>query len=277
MDKVIIAYVPVLHDGYRRFFMAHLPEARELWLINPTDLDHKPLRKDVRALEIPLVLQALRSWGLFERVEIFRPELLVGRQVSLAIMSEDDVSHLFAEKYLAGIAISYDTFFLRWDRTKALAVRPVKADISIRAVDINQYFALQSVKLGEQSADWWRQVGAVVVKDGQVLLSACSQHLPDIQQPYYDGDPRAEFSQGIHLDLTTSEHAEAAVVAEAASEGIALKGTDIFVSTFPCPPCAKLIAHAGFRRMLYSDGYGVLDGEKILRESRVEIVQVVFA
>ena len=83
------------------------------------------------------------------------------------------------------------------------------------------------------------------------------------------------FKKGRHIELTTDQHAESVVISEAAKKGIALEGADLYMSTFPCPPCAKLVAAAGIRRCYFSSGYAMLDGERILKDRGVEIIRVV--
>ena len=47
-----------------------------------------------------------------------------------------------------------------------------------------------------------------------------------------------------------------------------------FVSTFPCPVCAKSIAVAGIKKVYYCQGYSLLDAEDILRPYGVELIFV---
>jgi dCMP deaminase len=89
-----------------------------------------------------------------------------------------------------------------------------------------------------------------------------------------DGDPRDNFSRGVRADLSTAAHAEASVIAGAARDGIRLAGADIYVTTFPCPACARLIAEAAFRRCYFTGPYSVLDGDKILRAAGTELIWV---
>jgi dCMP deaminase len=69
-------------------------------------------------------------------------------------------------------------------------------------------------------------------------------------------------------------HAEAAIVARAARDGLSLRGAEIYVSTFPCPACARLIAGAGFTKCYFAGPYAVLDGDEILRAAGVELIWV---
>jgi len=103
---------------------------------------------------------------------------------------------------------------------------------------------------------------------------AHNEHRPTEYSPYLHGDPRNEFSRGVHIELSTAIHAEAAIVARAARDGITLAGTDLYVSTFPCPGCARLVAEAGVRRVFFAGPYAVLDGDAVLRAAGVELVWV---
>jgi dCMP deaminase len=124
------------------------------------------------------------------------------------------------------------------------------------------------------SIDWWRQVGAALrLADGE-LMSATNVHTPHPLTPYAVGDPRANLYKGVGLELSTATHAEAGLIARAARKGKATKGGVMFVSDFPCPPCAKLIAGAGIAKLYYVEGYAVLDGQDVLETAGVEIVQL---
>jgi dCMP deaminase len=126
----------------------------------------------------------------------------------------------------------------------------------------------------EKSSDWWRRVGSVIIKNEKIIIAAHNEHLPSQHSPYVNGDPRNNFHKGVHLELGTSIHSEAGAISQAAKDGLSLDGAEIYVSTFPCPPCAKLIACSGIRKVYYRVGYGVLDGESILKQYGVEIIKV---
>ena len=59
--KAVVAYIPVLHEGYRRFLHAH---PHPVHLIGPELYeDYRPLAKDIRALSADEVAPALAAWG----------------------------------------------------------------------------------------------------------------------------------------------------------------------------------------------------------------------
>src|SRR5436309_2486124 len=111
-------------------------------------------------------------------------------------------------------------------------------------------------------------------RDQVVIGCAWNRHLPSEYAPYLSGDPRDAFGRGVRADLSTAIHAEAAVVAAAARDGVALAGADLYTTTFPCPACARLIAGAGLRRCFFTGGYSLLHGEELLRAAGVTLVRV---
>src|SRR5262249_13091419 len=92
--------------------------------------------------------------------------------------------------------------------------------------------------------------------------------------PYIQGDPRNDFSRGVHIELSTAIHAEAVIVGRAARFGTSLDGADLYVSTFPCPGCARLVAEAGFRRCFFAGPYAMRDGDRVLGAAGVELIWV---
>ncbi len=270
MTEVAVAYEPVLHEGYRRFIDAHARD-RALYVIGPElYADHRPLAKDIRALDASLVAAAIGAWGICASVEVLDAagaERLAEARPSLTLPAED-VSYRVVDRWFPRCPVRYDTVFLRWDKTRSVALLRPEA-----ARTVEDLAELAEARAGE-SADWWRQVGAALrFPDGHVE-SAVNEHAPHPLSAYAAGDPRANFVKGVNLEISTATHAEARLIAEAARAGRATEGAVMYVTDFPCPPCAKLIAGAGIARLYFRTGYAVLDGQDVLDRAGVEVVQV---
>ncbi|OHA19428.1 MAG: hypothetical protein A2836_03805 [Candidatus Taylorbacteria bacterium RIFCSPHIGHO2_01_FULL_45_63] len=277
--KIIVAYIPVIHEGYWRFFEKH-KDAETLYILGTSiTKQYRPLVKDIRALDPELVKESLLPWKLFKNIEILEQEGFSGLtlQKSKVIMPDEDVSRDIAERSFKGTDIEFDSIFLRWDKHKSQAEQVVEIDqkISVEEFDKKIIRALGE-RAEKKSSDFWRRIGSAIVKDGKVILETYNKHVPSEHAPYVAGDPRSDFSQGIHVELSSSLHSEAGIIAEAARRGLALQGLDMYVSTFPCPPCAKSIAYSGIKRLFYSGGYAVLDGVPVLKDQGVEIIFVKF-
>ena len=276
MSDAVLAYVPVLHEGYRRFLAAH-GEGRPLYLIGPElHADSRPLAKDIRALPAELAAAAIAGWGICSQVSVLDAagaELLAGSSPSLVAPAED-VSYAVVERWFPRCEVRYDTVFLRWDKTRTVALLRPEAPLAAEDDPQLSELAAAAAEQAGQSVDWWRRVGAAIRFADGTTAAAANEHLPHRLSAYAAGDPRANFYKGVALELSTAQHAEARLIAAAAREGRPTEGAVMYVTDFPCPPCAKLIAAAGVARVYFRSGYAVLDGEDVLREAGVEILQV---
>jgi len=249
MKRAVVAYIPVLHEGYRRFLERH-----------PYPVFLLPrLEKDVRALEPELIARALEAWG---REILTEPP---GPDTTLYLPDEDS-SHEAVARDFPRHAVFYDPVFLRWDKTRTVQL------LEPRPIATTDELARRAEEQANKSVDWWRQVGAAIRFADGTIEAARNQHLPHETSPYEDGDPRSNFFKGVHLELSTAEHAEANLIARAARDGKATAGATVYVTDFPCPPCAKLLAGAGIAKLIYRTGYAVLDGQQVLEQAGVEVV-----
>jgi len=278
MEKIIFAYIPVLHQGYRQFFEKYASEVRALYLFGQEliqEFDHLK-RKDIRALAPEQVQRAIQSWHLFTAVYIADYNALDDiRLINLPIiMPDEDECRELAAKYLDNCHVEFDSVFLRWDKSRSIAQKEVSCDRMVPFEGfVSEMISLAS-KESQKASNLWRQVGAVIARDKQVILTAYNRQVPSPRTPYIEGDARSFFKKGLHIELTTDFHAEARLITEAARRGISIDGADLYITTFPCPPCAKIIAYSGIRRCYFSSGYAMLDGERILRSQGVEIIFV---
>jgi dCMP deaminase len=276
MTAAVVAYVPVLHEGYRRFLDAHARD-RRLFLIGPElYADYRPLAKDIRALDARLAATAIASWGICSEVGVLDVEgaqRLADEAPSLVLPAED-VSYQVVERFFGRLAVLYDSVFLRWDKSRSVQLLRPRAAREIGADDALAELLPAAELAANRSVDWWRQVGAAIRFADGTVATATNEHLPHELSAYAVGDPRSNFFKGVHLELSTAVHAEARLIADAARRGIATDGATLYVTDFPCPPCAKLIAGAGIAKLLYRTGYAVLDGNDVLAGAAVEIAHV---
>src|SRR5437870_457788 len=68
--KVLVCYIPVLHDGYLQLFKKH-PDARRLYIFGHDVIaEFSHLDRDIRRIEPEFVKKAVEAWNIFESVEI---------------------------------------------------------------------------------------------------------------------------------------------------------------------------------------------------------------
>lgn len=275
--KQILLYLPVIHAGYEQFLGRHA-DAAEILIMGTGFLGSYPsLAKDIRALPPERAASYLRLRRSPAQVRVVEPpDLPAAVTARVLVMPDEEITRQIAAAYRLGEGrtVIFDRTFLRWDREWATARAPVSFDGEITAGELPRELLRTAAELSERSSDWWRQVGAVAARDGQVLGCAWNRHYPTEYAPYLNGDPRDGFGRGIRADLSTALHAEAAVIAQAARDGTSLAGADLYTTTFPCPACARLIATAGLRRCYFAGQYSVLDGEQVLRAAGVTLIWV---
>jgi len=275
--SAIVAFIPVLHDGYRLFFEENA-NAKELYILaKSATSSYKPLRKEIRALDPELIKKAIESWAIFDKIIVADNKVLraLAQTHQKIILPNEDISKKIAQKYFKDNKVSFSNIFLRWDKHRSLANLPVDADQAISHSVFDKKIIRQlQINSEKESSDFWRRIGASIIKNKKILMTVYNQHVPSQHSPYAEGDPRSNFSRGIHIDKSSVLHAEAALIANAAKNGISLSGASLYVSTFPCPPCAKQVAFSGIKKLYYTGGYSVLDQERILKSQGVEIIYV---
>lgn len=274
--RILVAYVPVLHEGYRRFFES-VEGAKTLYLLGPDLIaEHPVLSKEIRQLDPELMRSAVEALGIFERVEVLDNAMAaaLNKEGLEIVLPDEEVGRSFAKTHVPNARVSFSPIFLRWDKHNALKERPVVADEHLTKDELHRRLLGEAEKEAAMSSDIWRHVGAIAVRDGSVLFRAHNAHLPSEHTPYVHGDPRNNFHKGEGIEYSSALHAEAGIVVQAARAGVSLEGADMYLTVFPCPPCAKLLAGAGIRTLYCGGGYGVLDGEDILKSAGVSIVFV---
>lgn len=271
---MLIAFVPVLHRGYIDFFRKY-PGAT-LGILGTDVVDQfTSISRDQRTLSPEIAKSLVEQLGIFSDVRILHQadlEALSSECVSI-VMPEDDVSRTLAERHFPQ-RTTFASIFLRWTKPITLQEHIIPAHRTISHDTFLQEVMKEALAEAQKSADWWRQVGAVFIKDGAVLARGHNRHLPSDFHLSLNGDPRTNFEAGERIDCSTAIHAEAGIIAECAKKGISTKEALAFVTTFPCPNCARLLAEAGVKKVYYQQGYSLLDAEAILRAYGVEIVLV---
>lgn len=275
-SKIIIAYIPVLHEGYLQLFKNH-PEAKTLYLFGDDVIaEFAHLDRDIRRISPDLIKKAIESWDIFDTVEILTQEKIkeIAKDKIALIVSDDDLTEELISKYFSKNPIKKDTIFLRWDKKTSIIEAAVNPDGKVSEKDFDKKMIELCRDEAKKSKDWWRRIGVVVIKDGKIIRTEHNKYVPSDQIANVEGDPRGNFKSGVHIESSLALHAEASVVAWAAKEGISLKGATIYAETFPCPPCAKQLAYSGISTLYYRTGYRVLDAERILKDQGVEIIFV---
>ncbi len=269
----IVLHVPALHRGYVDFFRRHA-SADGVYVIGQDLLEEFGVAgKEIRALDpetAKTLIEGLRIFPHIAVLEKAQMQELIGATI---VAAKEKILEDIVRKYFPKNEIVFDTAFLRWDESLVKSGSDVKYD-RISHDPFDREMVARAANESEKSSDWWRHVGAVLVKDGNVVLEAHNAHVPTEEAQYIDGDPRDFIEAGTHREFSAGIHAEQQIVGEAARRGIPLEGTRIYMNVFPCNVCAQLAAAAGIKKCFFVSGNAYLRVEEIFRAAGVEIVKV---
>lgn len=278
---IAICHIPVIHKGYLNF--VRTCEERgvtSLYLVDlaflgpEEEFDYLVRKNSLHALSSADIKAALEQYTKIP-VVILNSDTIEELKISgdSVLMPKEDVSTFIKEKHLEGREVEWVEVFLRWNRENIGETKEPDVTVSDLPDFVSTVFH-QVLEEATKSADWWRSVGAAIVKDGKLLALAHNEHMPHEQLPNIYGDSRALFKKGVNVNYVTAAHAEVGVIAEVARQGISPEGAELFVTDFPCPYCARLVAKAGIKKIYFLKGYAVLEGDEFLKGEGMELVQV---
>ncbi len=94
-----------------------------------------------------------------------------------------------------------------------------------------------------------KHVGAVVVRDRTILSTGYNGSIRGM--PHCD--EVGHMMENGHCVATI--HAEANAILQAAKNGVAIEGAEVYITASPCWPCFKLIANTGIKRIVFGEFY----------------------
>ncbi len=140
----------------------------------------------------------------------------------------------------------------------------------------NVGFMKQACLLCDKSTCGYK-TGCVIVKNGRILAEGWNAALPG--EVYCQNGECVREKEHLHggkeIDKVCSIHAEAYAVAECARQEFSLAGSEVYITTFPCIICCRLLAKAGVSKVVYmSDYMGGRVGESILVNNGVILEKI---
>ena len=122
---------------------------------------------------------------------------------------------------------------------------------------MDNFYMDEAYKQAEKSSCSRIKVGAVIVKDGAVIAQGYNNVTGGLQDCRALGCLRDELHipSGQRREVCRAICAEQIAITEAARNGVSLDGGTAYVTTHPCFICAKMLASAGIREIVYDNDY----------------------
>ena len=271
MKKSLLLYVPVLHNGYIQLFEKYKGKIKTVYILSDDFVSSE--YKEIRVVSPNVIVKMIQGLDMSFVVRLITKENInLLRNKNLVVLN-DPISNSFLKSHLPNTKFDQESVYLRWHEDNVQSPNPPHYDLETNSpFDINMM--RKAEKAGQSSTDWWRRVGCVVVKNKKVIQTSFNSHFPQNDTQYIDGDPRDFIKAGQLGFLASSAHAEQMAIALAAKNGKSLKGADMYVSTYPCPTCAKLMATAGIKKCFFRGGNSYLDVEKVFKSTGLKAILV---
>ncbi len=133
----------------------------------------------------------------------------------------------------------------------------------------DQYFMRMAFLAASRANCTRRKVGAVIVKDKNVL--ATGYNGPPSGTVHCDvvGCIRDDLNvpSGERHELCRGLHAEQNAIIQAAVHGVSISGATIYITTHPCIVCSKMLMNSQIKEVVYAQGYPDELAELMLLES----------
>jgi len=131
----------------------------------------------------------------------------------------------------------------------------------------NEYFYGLVNLIAQRSVCLRRKVGCLVARNNQILCTGYNG--PPAGHPHPEelgGCERdiAGIKSGERLELCYCLHAEQNALLQAARHGTSIEGATIYVTVFPCPICARMIANSGIKHVKVFGNYPGEDRSRLM-------------
>ncbi|MDD5341216.1 MAG: deaminase [Patescibacteria group bacterium] len=271
---VIIGTFAIIHKGYLDILDKY-PKADIFVLSDDLAKELYKLEIDLRKMPFARVQKLLENLGR-NVLELNKSNLDQIKKADQIILITDDVINEFKKKYLKDNKnLILENGFFYHPSEKVFKIEEKKEEANAVIAEEDKKIMKLAIEEARESGCFWRQIASIVVKNGKILYKAFNQMLPNNDECYKIGCIRDNLKPGEKTaELCSAVHSEASCIAQAARDGVSLQGTSIYVTTFPCPMCAKLIATCGIKKCFYNQGWANFDGERILKAAGVELIKV---
>jgi dCMP deaminase len=140
----------------------------------------------------------------------------------------------------------------------------------------DEYFMAFTFLASKRSTCLRRQVGAVIVKERNILATGYNGPPKGVRHPEEVGCLRDRMSvpSGERHELCRGLHAEQNAIIQAAYHGVSIRGGTIYCTNQPCGICAKMIINAGIVRIVYVHAYDDPIAREMLSECEITVEQI---
>jgi len=137
------------------------------------------------------------------------------------------------------------------------------------------YFLKIAQLVSQRSTCLRRKVGAVIVKENQILSTGYNGAPKNVKHCSEVGCLRKKMNvpSGERHELCRGVHAEQNAIIQAAVNGVSVKNGVMYCTHHPCSICAKMIINAELKKVYIADGYPDKLAKEMFEAAGVEVLQ----
>ncbi len=139
----------------------------------------------------------------------------------------------------------------------------------------DEYFMKIASDVSERST-CRRQVGAIITVDNIIVSSGYNGSPKGLKHCADNGGCMRELNNipsGTKQEFCRAVHAEQNAIIQAAVTGVKIKGGTLYVNTYPCSICTRMIINSEIKRIVYDSDYSDKLSNEMLEEANIEVVK----
>ncbi|MBI4214996.1 dCMP deaminase family protein [archaeon] len=142
----------------------------------------------------------------------------------------------------------------------------------------DEYFMSIARVVRSRSSCARRQVGAILVKNKQIISTGYNGTPRGVKNCDEGGCPRCNAPESVHprgqylehLDKCFCCHSEENTILQAAFHGMKTEGATVYTTNMPCTMCAKILINAGIKCIVAGGEYPDDQVLNLIKESGIE-------
>ncbi len=141
----------------------------------------------------------------------------------------------------------------------------------------DEYFIKAAFLVCERSTCLRRKVGAVLVKDKQILATGYNGAPTGITHCESQGGclrQKLRVPSGERHEICRGLHGEQNVILQAARHGVSVHGSILYITNAPCSICAKMIINTGIKEVVVEGEYPDKMAIGFLKEAGIKIRKI---
>ncbi len=203
--------------------------------------------------------------------------------VYLRMYSKDDLVKI-TKKMFDAAGVSYRPYSLEHDFTKKevkdlsyqmqniiKSFEDSKESNLVSNLEIDEYF-MKKAQEESKFSTCRRHVGAVFVRDNQILVTGYNGAPNGVKScQELDGCMRENdhIKSGTMQEHCKAIHAEQRAITRAAKNGISISDSTLYVTTYPCAICARMLIDLGVREIVYDGDYLDKVSHSLIEEAKI--------